>query len=449
MSGAGFDRFVRAYFRERGCQVNGKPDEVFAVVCADQSVQEYTYEASVARERKVPLLAPGSAAFQQILKDCQEDGLLCQIALKPKGSSEEALQCFFMDIPTDCTCCERYSKQASLCLKPKPCHHKINNGKIAAAKTTKAEPVRFLQFYFSVTFHNRLRAKSEETITVLVEEKTGEICRDPFDLGGLAQLGVEVLDFKSKVKSDIFQNFKATAGEKVKEAVSGKLTLFDLPLCRARKAKLKAFERRLRKERKEHVISKKHDFDYLKWQNDYDVLLKREEESYETNVSVKFTNLLVVNTQKVKCQLTLDNGANIDIQFTLGLEPNVEATCSICKKQFTEGYATQDGLYVCADCTRQSIDTGKMYSKKARLTHDEKLNEFFESDAGFICSVCGKKFSRLQEFKCSHDGSSVCVSHFDRCDDCGKVFSKNNLTYTAEFKHQLCPTHAKNGGSHR
>ena len=443
---AEFDRFIRAYYATKGCQINGAPDEVFAVVCPDQKVEEYTYEAAVAKERKVPLLAPGSAAFQQILKDCQEDGVLCQITLKPKEGFEQVLRGFFRDTSMDCRGCEMHVEEADLCLKPQPCHHKINNGKIVSVKAVKAEPARFFQFYYSLTLHNRLRQKSEETIAVLVEEKTGETCNDTFDLAGL---GIQAADFKSKVKTDTFEALKMSAEQKVKQSAAAKLALFDLPLCRARKAKLKAFQSRLRKERKEQVISKRHDFDYLKWQNTYEALLKREEESYETSVSAKFTNLLVVNTQKVKCQLTLDNEATVEVQFTLGMEPNVEVTCPICKKQFTEGFATRDSAYVCSECTRQSIDTGKMYSKKARLTMDEKLNEYFESDAGFVCSVCGKKFSRLQEFKCSHDGSSVCLSHFDRCDDCGKVFSKNSLTYTDEFKHQLCPKHAKTGGKNR
>ncbi len=98
-----------------------------------------------------------------------------------------------------------------------------------------------------------------------------------------------------------------------------------------KKARMRSFERRLRKERREQVISKKHDFDYLKWQNDFETLLKREEESYATNVTVRLTNLLVVNTVKVKCQLTLDNKAIIDTQLTLGLQPNVELTCQLCK----------------------------------------------------------------------------------------------------------------------
>jgi hypothetical protein len=97
---------------------------------------------------------------------------------------------------------------------------------------------------------------------------------------------------------------------------------------------------------------------------------------------------------------------------------------------------------VCGSCVRQSIDSGKVYSKKAALKTDETLNEYIEKDAGFVCSVCGKRHSRLLEFKCSHDNSSVCIYHYDLCDTCGKVFSKLNLSYTDEFKRKLCPKHA-------
>jgi hypothetical protein len=90
------------------------------------------------------------------------------------------------------------------------------------------------------------------------------------------------------------------------------------------------------------------------------------------------------------------------------------------------------------------VDTGNIYSKKAALSLDETLNEYFEHESGFVCAVCGKRHSPLLEFKCSHDNSSVCIHHYDFCYICGKVFSKSNLTYTDEFKRKLCPKHAKN-----
>ena len=41
----------------------------------------------------------------------------------------------------------------------------------------------------------------------------------------------------------------------------------------------------------------------MKWQTSYDTLVKREEESYTTNIAVKFVNLLVINTAKSNLKL--------------------------------------------------------------------------------------------------------------------------------------------------
>jgi hypothetical protein len=300
-----------------------------------------------------------------------------------------------------------------------------------------------------VTFHNRLRPKNEETITILVDEK-GEVIVDGFCLADLFQSEIEAQDYKAKLKIEVFERLKNLADQNLAAVLKEKVALFDLPLVKEKKAKLRSFEKRLRKERREQVISKQHNFDFQKWQANYDMLLKREEESYITNIAIKLTNLLLINTAKVSCEISLDNHATIDTSFVLGVQQPVQVTCPICKKPFYEGYATKDGFYACGNCIRQSVDTGKIYSKKAHLCLDEKLNEYFESEAGFVCSVCGKKHSRLLEFKCNHDNSSVCINHYDLCDDCGKIFSKANLSHTDEFKNQLCPTHvAKTKGAKR
>jgi hypothetical protein len=153
--------------------------------------------------------------------------------------------------------------------------------------------------------------------------------------------------------------------------------------------------------------------------------------------------VLIVNTVKVRFEVKLDNKSTIHASLTLGINHTPEVSCSICRQNITEGYATQDALYVCENCIRQSIDTAKIYSIKAPMRLDEKLHEYIEPDAGFVCSVCGKRYSRLLEFKCSHDNSSVCIYHYELCDVCGKVFSKLNLSHTDEFKKQLCPKHAE------
>jgi hypothetical protein len=220
-----------------------------------------------------------------------------------------------------------------------------------------------------------------------------------------------------------------------------KLVLFDLPLTKEKDAKLKTFDKKLRRERLEQAINSKYDLDLHKWQATYEVLLRKEEESLTTKIIVKFINLLVINTTKVTFEVNLDNNATVHSALVLGINHTPEVNCPICRNSFSEGYATQDSLYVCGSCIRQSIDTGKIYSKKAALKLDETLNEYFEQDAGFVCSVCGKKHSRLLEFKCSHDNSSVCILHYDHCDLCGEIFSKLNLTSTHEFKRKLCPKH--------
>ena len=166
-----------------------------------------------------------------------------------------------------------------------------------------------------------------------------------------------------------------------------------------------------------------------------------------TNVSIKLSNLLIINTAKVNFEITLDNNATIHSHLILGLNHPFEVTCPICHEPFIEGYATQDSLYVCKNCIRQSIDSCKIYSKKAPLKLDEALNEYLEQDSGFVCSVCGKRHSELLKFKCSHDNSSVCIHHYGLCDICKNIFSKLNLSHTQEFKRQLCPKHAVKCGN--
>ena len=121
-----------------------------------------------------------------------------------------------------------------------------------------------------------------------------------------------ISDVKGKLKPDLFDSLKTVADEKLETLLREKVALFDLPLSKEKKAKLKAFEKRLKRERREQILSRKHDFDPLKWQNNYQALLKREEESYYTNISIKFINLLVINTCKVKFEVNLDNNVSIN-----------------------------------------------------------------------------------------------------------------------------------------
>jgi len=438
------NQFIENYVRTKEGQITKQSNKVFKISYSNAVEQIFTYEPAIAREKKIPLIAMGSKTFQQILKECLENGVLCQVSLKPKENYEILLRNYFKDKSFDCKDCIQIAEKGTInnvCTNPVPCYHKINNAKITSIKIGKQEAVKYYIFYYSVTFHNKLRSKNNETIIILLDE-TKNVISAEFDSDNiLRNRMICVKDCSTKLKPAVFDELKTAADQKLQTLLNKKIALFDLPLNKERKARLDNFKMRLRRERREQVVSKKQDFDIVKWQSDYEVLLKKEEESFMTNVTVKLSNLFVVNTSKVKFEINLDNEASIKSSFVLGIDHDWKISCQVCKKLVNEGYATQDSLYVCSNCTRQSIDTGKIYSKKANLMIDKNLYEYMERDAGFICSVCGRRHSQLLEFKCSHDNSSICIYHYGLCDVCGKVFSKLNLKYTHEFTHQLCPQH--------
>jgi hypothetical protein len=446
-SGTEIHRFVRSFIQSKNGELTEQSNEVFIVNYPNQTnPTEYTYEPSVAREKKSVLITFGSQAFQQILAECQENGVLCQILVKPKEDCDKLLKEYFKDSPFACQDCNKGTldeKMVSVCVNSQPCYHKINNGKIVSVTEVKKEPIRYYQFYYSASFKNKLRPQNEEIISILVNEQ-GSIDRvenlDEENILGNEQLDVQ--DFNGKLKISTFETLKAVADQKLEKLLKQKLIFFDLPLVKEKKFKLKRYEKRLRRERLEVLIAEKDEVSTQKRPANYKALLKREEESLTTKIAVKFINLLVINTSKITFDLNLDNNSTIRSRIILGVNHTAEVTCPICHNIFSKGYATQDTLYVCGACVRQSIDTGKIYSKKTNLKMDETLKEYIEKDSGFVCAVCGKRYSRLLEFKCNHDYSSVCVNHYGVCDICGRVFSNFNLAATHEFRRKLCPKHA-------
>jgi hypothetical protein len=448
LSKTNIENFFEAYIKSKDGKLTIENNIIYVTYSDTCEPETFTYCPNISRENKIPLIAPGSPAFQQVIRDCQETGVPCQIQLCPKENLETSIKHYFKDSKIVCIDCGKITveqKTFNICIKPKNCYHKINHGKIMQIKIGKQEPVRYFQFFYSVTFHNKLRQKNEELITVWLDEKANVIETNFDTCLDIACNTLSVSEGKGKVKPDVFDQLLEVADETLQSLLRDKVALFDLPLSKERNVRLRAFEKRLKQERREHILSHKHDFDPLKWQNNYQALLKREEESYLTSVSVKLVNFLVINTCKVKFDVLLNNNALFHSSLVLGLNSVVEVTCPLCKKGFTEGYATHDGLYVCGNCVKQSIDSGKLYSKKACLSFDDILNEYIEQGSGFVCSVCRKRYSRLLEFKCSYDGSSVCIQHYDYCDACGneKIYSKDNLSYTDAFEHKLCPKHKK------
>ena len=355
----------------KGAQLTEGSGKVFTVQYHDQSAPvEYTYDSAVAREKKVLFMAPGSPAFQQILNECLENGAVSQIIVNLKDNFEELLKALFKDSSADCQNCSRIplgEDIISLCQKPEPCYHQINNAKISSLNVTKKEPTRFFRFYFSAIFQNKLRPRNEELLTVTVDEKGNVVWSEGFDQELLEDGILEVRDLNSKLKALAFDDLKSAVDKKLNAVLQQKLALFDLPLSKEKKAKLKSFDRRVRRAHLEQLISKKSDFDAQTWQNNYGALWDREEETLTTNITVKLVNLLVINTSKVCFEVKLDNNAALHSSIVLGVNHTPEVVCPTCRNIFFEGYATQDGVYLCRNCIRQSVDTAKVYSKKASL----------------------------------------------------------------------------------
>jgi hypothetical protein len=428
----------------KGGQVDKRSDCFTVRRSVDLEPTIYTYDPAVSRQKKAVLISPGSPAFQQILKECLEDGVLCEIALKTKDPLEDYLKQLYKDTSHPCQGCSKTSQGGAaigICPLTEPCFHKINNAKITNVKVIKQQQAKLYKLYFSLTFQNKLKPKSEEIVGILTNEEFETLAVGEEELGFLENEQLDIQDVKPKLTVAVFDSIKAVADQQIEPLIKQKLVFYDLPLVEEKKTKLQCYNRRIRREHLEGLISGKREFDAGRWQANYESLMKREEEALATTVTTKLVSLLVVNTEKIRYKVNLDNGASIEASAVLGLS-NAEVTCQVCRKPITEGFATQDTFYVCKDCTLQSIDTGQIYSKKAVVKLDETLNEFIGQNEGFVCTVCGKKHSRLLEFKCSWDDSSVCIYHYELCDVCGKAFSKHNLKFTDQFQRQLCPDHA-------
>ncbi len=194
-------------------------DEAFTVTYPNAKTAQYTYQPVVAKEKNIPLITAGSPAFQGILKECLENGVLCQVSLKPKGTVQSLVKKYFRDAPFDCEDCDKLvvgQEAVGVCVKTPRCYHQVNNAKIASIKVTKREQVRYFRFYFSATFQNKLRPKSEERITILVDE--GDQVVDCADLADDAMLGnhaLEVQDFNSDLEPEVFDKLKTAAQTKL------------------------------------------------------------------------------------------------------------------------------------------------------------------------------------------------------------------------------------------
>jgi hypothetical protein len=429
--------FIKSYVKSEGGEVLDVCEEYFTInLPGFMSPRRYTYQPAVSREKKIELIATGSPVLENILQDCLSKGIVASIALREPLISFDKT---FKDADFNCELCEKADIEGqtiTFCTKSPKCHHRIYNGKIRSTEILKKEPVRFFQFYYSVLFKNKSR-KNEELIKILIDEK-GSI----FECNVLENLEQEVTDYKETIEIEMFDKLKTTADERLDLILKDKKNIFDMLLKKQNTTRLKSLEKKLDEEKLQGSIFKEEkSFDENEWQVRKSEVLLREEESLQTHVSIKFLNLLVIIAQKIDFKIFLTNGSEIESSYIMGITKNPEVKCPECGKVFYEGYATEDGFYLCEECVKQSLETGKIYSKNFNLAIDSAMNEYIEESEGFRCAVCGKLNSKFFEFRCSNDSSSVCYACYSLCAKCEKLFSNKNVRTCKDSGKEYCIEH--------
>ena len=348
---------------------------------------QLTYQPVVSREKDLDLIASGSPVLESILKKCLQKGRVCSLSLTPKESLSDIVMKYFKDSDYSCDFCERIvmdENEYSFCVKSPRCYHKINNAKIESIKILKSEKIQLFQFYFLVFFRNKLK-KSEEFVKMLLDNQ-GQL----FDYDIIENEDVEFIDSNDPVNLAFFDSEMHDAYEKSDHLLKNKKNIFDMVLKKEISYRISKIEEKLEEEKLQQTISKKtHLFNEKAWREKKNKTIERETQALRTRISIKFVNLLIVTTNKVTFEILLSNNSKISSSLIAGLSDKFEIVCPSCEQTFETGYATNDGFYLCEDCIKQSIETGKIYSNDFQLVRDSTTNEFIESDTGFVCSVGG------------------------------------------------------------
>jgi len=404
-----------------------------------QEPLQLTYQPIVSREKDIDLIATGSSVLESILNECLQKGHVCSLSLTSKLSFSDIVRKYFKDSDYSCDFCEKSvmgDKEYSFCVKSPRCYHKINNATIQSIKILKSEKIKLFQFYFLVFFKNKLK-KSEEIINIFLDDQ-GQL----FDYDIIENEDVEFVDSNEPVNLTTFDSLMRDAYEKLDHLLQNKKNIFDMVLKKEISRRISNIEGKLEEEKLQQSISKKaHLFNEKTWRQKKNKVIERETQALRTRISIKFVNLLIGTTNKVTFEILLSNNSKISSSLIVGLSDKFEIVCPSCEQTFETGYATSDSFYLCEDCIRQSIETGNVYSNDFQLARDSTTNEFIESDAGFVCSVCGRLNSNKFKYNCNEDNSLVCCRCYELCHKCEKIFSAHNLETCIESSKCYCNQH--------
>lgn len=433
-------QFVKSYVVSEGGKVDDVCKEYFTVdFPRSLAPQKYTYQPLIAKEQGIELIATGTPVLDSIIRDCLEKGAISRVALQLPKSPESVVASYFKESDFFCERCDKITLKdggSYVCTSEQPCFHKINNSKIRTIDIVSQKPIFLFQFYFSVLFKNKLR-KNEEQIVILVDDNNQ--IREANILEA-SNYTFEDADFA--LPAPVFDRAKAIADEHLDFILKNKQLVFDLMLNSQVTRRLTNLEKRLHEEQLENSITNKNNgFNEKDWLKKKNQVLNQEAESLQTTVSVKFTNLLAVKTLKIDFKVILENNSELMSSIIMGLDKQVQIFCPECGKLFNEGYATEDGAYLCKDCINQSVESCRVYSKHYPLQTDSILHEHLDRDEGFTCPICGKLNLNLVGVKCNWSQKTVCINCSTKCDSCGELFSTPNIYKSSKTGKSFCAHH--------
>ena len=120
-------KFIRNYIESENGEVKDFSEEYFTIKTPSSlSPLKYTYKPAIAHEKKIDLIATGSSAFNGIIEECLNEGILCSINVNSGIGVESFIKNFFKEGEFQCGHSERISingKDRYFCTNDPKCFH--------------------------------------------------------------------------------------------------------------------------------------------------------------------------------------------------------------------------------------------------------------------------------------------------------------------------------------
>ena len=428
-------KFVESYFNIKGASIIEKHNNYFVVKHANGVKEAYTYIARVAAENKdITLLAKGSAALNNMIKECNQNGGFSEVDAVYTHDTVRLALCLkdCCDLCPFFTICENKNKCCDFCSYYKFCNTTILNADFVNLGDIKeSQPLDIMCFIFLVELSNdyTLNQKVEKFVSVLIDMKTkktiGNICFDGIK-------GIELKDsfVQTSIELKEYQNFLNIARHEAHKAIKNQLDVFKKEIEDTLKDKIKSIIDKYEEEYIENYTkSTLAQLDEL--QEEGLKLCERELRGYAINCDYHLTNVILLHTVKdLRNLIFKQNNNNNEIEVPAEIFLNrIDIRCTECNEEIDIGAICDNGHIICKSCMDICSACNKIMCSAC-------------DDESYICSTCGELVCADCTTQCTSCGAVVCPSHSYRCSTCGNVFCIDCYEICHICEHTICTNHA-------